>query len=89
MLAIEAGADDIITGEEIYEIYTVPSEYSKVRENLEKQGLKILESDIEYIPQNTIKIESEEIESKVRKLIEMLEDLDDVQNVYHNGELDE
>jgi len=89
MMAIDAGADDVISGDEVYEVYTSPSDYTKVRESLESAGLEIIESDIEYVPQNTIKPENQEIEAKVVKLIDMLEDLDDVQSVYHNGELSE
>lgn len=86
LMAIDAGADDIVTGDEIYEVYTAPTDFTKVRESLENSGIKIIESNIEYIPQNTV-APDEETESKILKFIEMLEDLDDVQNVYHNGEL--
>lgn len=86
LMAIDAGADDIVTGDEIYEVYTAPTDFTKVRESLENSGIKIIESNIEYIPQNTV-TPDEETESKILKFIEMLEDLDDVQNVYHNGEL--
>lgn len=88
LLAIDSGADDIITNEDVYEIYTAPTNYSKVRESLEKAGLKLMSSDIEYVPQNTIKPNDAQAK-RVAKMIEMLEDLDDVQNIYHNGELNE
>jgi YebC/PmpR family DNA-binding regulatory protein len=89
MLAIDAGADDVAVEEDAYEVYTLPNDYLKVKDALENGGLKILESSVDYIPQNTIKPETEELEAKVQKIIDTLEDLDDVQNVYHNAELSE
>lgn len=86
MLAIDAGADDIESGEEVHEIYTSVNNFNAVREALVKSGINIVSSDIEFIPNNTIRPESN-LEGRLNKIIEMLEDLDDVQNIYHNGEL--
>lgn len=86
LLAIDAGADDIINDNDVYEIYTNPNNFSKVRESLENAGVKIIEGDIEYVPQNTIAPDDIDVEARIVKLIDSLEDLDDVQNVYHNGE---
>lgn len=88
LLAIDSGADDIVSDEDVYEVYTEPGNFTGVREALEKKGLKLMSGDIEYVPQNIIK-PNEEQEKKVLKLIETLEELDDVQNIYHNGELNE
>ena len=89
MIALDAGADDVVVDEEVCEIYTDPNTFGQVREAIEKDGtLNILSSEIAMIPQSTIAVD-EATQGKVRKLLDMLEDNDDVQNVYHNAELDE
>lgn len=86
-IALEAGADDVNIDEEICEIYTQPADFNSVREELEKnKALKILESSIDMIPSNTVVPDSDAL-PKVLRLIDLLEDNDDVQNVYHNAEL--
>ena len=75
--------------EDAYEIYTSPSDFSAVREALEKQGLTFLSAEVDKIPQNTVAIPDQDTLEKVQKMLEMLEDNDDVQNVYHNAELPE
>lgn len=86
-IALEAGADDVNIDEEICEIYTQPADFNAVREELEKnKALKILESSIDMIPSNTVVPDSDAL-PKVLRLIDLLEDNDDVQNVYHNAEL--
>lgn len=87
MIALDAGADDVIADEEIFEIYTDYTKLGIVREALEKEGtLKILSAEVDMIPANTVN-PTEVDEPRVRKLLDMLEDNDDVQNVYHNAEL--
>jgi DNA-binding regulatory protein, YebC/PmpR family len=87
MLAIEAGADDIVSDDdEVYEIYTMPSDLGKVREALEAQGIEILSSEIDMIPDNEVVPEEKHIQS-IQKLIDRLDELDDVQNVFHNAVL--
>lgn len=88
MLAVDAGADDVQNDEGVYEIYTLPQNYTAVRENLEKAGLKILSSDIEMIPENYVTPEDAAI-PKILNLIDRLEENDDVQNVFHNAVLPE
>ncbi len=85
MLAIENGAEDVQSDEECYEIITVPADFSNVREALEKQGLEFEEAEIQMVPTTTVSLDSEG-EEKVQRLIDSLEDLDDVMNVYHNWE---
>ena len=87
MTALDAGAEDMKTLDDVYEIYTAPSDFHNVRESLEKQGLTFLSAEVQKIPQNTVAINDEETLQKVQKLLEMLEENDDVQNVYHNAEL--
>lgn len=89
MLALDAGAEDMQAQDDVYEIYTAPSDFSAVREELEKQGLTFLSAEVQKIPQNTVAITDPDILVKVQKMLEMLEDNDDVQNVWHNAELPE
>lgn len=89
MEALEAGADDVVTQDGYFEIYTAPGDFSAVREAIEaNKDHVILEADVQMIPSNTVK-PSAEAEVKIRRLLDMLEDNDDVQNVYHNAELSE
>ena len=88
LLALDAGADDVTSDDGVYEIYTLPQNYTAVRENLEKQGLKILSSNIEMIPENYITPEESAL-PKILNLIDRLEENDDVQNVFHNAVLPE
>ena len=89
MLALDAGAEDMQAQEDVYEIYTTPADFSAVREALEQQGLTFLSAEVQKIPQNTVAITDPDILTKVQKLLDMLDDNDDVQNVWHNAELPE
>ncbi len=84
-LAIEAGAEDFQILEEIYEIVTEPSDFTAVREKLEAEGLEFLEAEVQMVPTTTVALDEKGIE-KMERLIERLEDLDDVSNIYHNWE---
>lgn len=84
--AIEAGADDVVTLDDAYEIYTDPAAFSDVRKYLEGKGISFLEADVRMIPQNKITLSAEHTET-FRKLLDKLEELDDVQDVYHNVDL--
>ncbi|MDD4316730.1 MAG: YebC/PmpR family DNA-binding transcriptional regulator [Clostridia bacterium] len=88
MLALDAGADDVITGEDVYEIYTKPQDLEQVRGAFADAGLEILSSDLEYIADLYIDPPAENI-SSIQKLLEKLEENDDVQEVYHNANLPE
>ena len=85
MLALDSGAEDFQVTDEVYEITTLPEDFSKVREALEAQGLEFLEAEIQMVPSTYIQL-SEEDGNKMQRLLDMLEDLDDVMNVYHNWE---
>ncbi len=87
MVALDAGAEDFETLDDVYEITTDFTEFSAVREALEGQGITFLSAEVQRIPQNTVKIEGE-VAEKFLKMIDMLEDNDDVQAVYHNAEMD-
>ena len=89
MLALDAGAEDMKADEDAFEIYTSPADFSAVREALEQQGLSFLSAEVDKIPQNTVAIDDPEVLKSIQKLLEMLDDNDDVQNVFHNAELPE
>ena len=89
MLALDAGAEDVKADEDAFEIYTSPADFSAVREALEQQGLSFLSAEVDKIPQNTVAIDDPEVLKSIQKLLEMLDDNDDVQNVFHNAELPE
>ncbi|MEK3724213.1 MULTISPECIES: YebC/PmpR family DNA-binding transcriptional regulator [unclassified Paenibacillus] len=88
MQALEAGAEDVRTEEESFEIITHPHEFEKVKTELEKQGLAFTEASVSWTPQNTIKVEGENAE-KLIKMMDSFDDLDDVQDVYSNYEIEE
>ena len=88
MLAIDAGAEDILTEDDVYEIICEPKEYWAVKEALEENNIEILFAEITMKPQNTVPLEKSDAE-KLMKLIDFLEDLDDVQEVFANFEIDD
>ena len=84
MLALDAGAEDFASEEDSYEITTSPEDFSAVREALEKAGIPMVSAEVTMIPQTSTTLTDEEDIKKMNKLLDMLEDDDDVQNVYHN-----
>lgn len=84
--ALDAGADDFIAEDDAFVVHTAVSAFSTVRKYLEEKGLKFFSAQIEMLPQNKITLEGDEL-AKFNRLVDALEDLDDVQNVYHNVEL--
>ena len=87
MDALEAGADDFNVEDECYEIMTAVESFSAVREALEKAGYSFVQAEINYIPQTTAALDDPEAVTKMERLIDMLEENDDVQNVYHTWEM--
>ena len=88
MIAIDAGAEDISTDDDVYEIICEPKEYWAVKDALEENGIEMLHSEIIMKPQNTVPLGKEDAE-KLMKLIDFLEDLDDVQEVFANFDIDD
>ena len=86
--ALEAGADDFIAEDDAFIVHTSVANFSAVRKYLEQKNLNFFEAQIDMLPQNKITLAGEEL-VKFNKLIDALEDLDDVQNVYHNVDLPE
>ena len=89
MLAIELGAEDFTIEEEGYEITTEPVDFNTVRDGLDKEGYEFAMAEVIYIPQNTVELTDEKDIKNMEKLIDMLEDNDDVQGVSHNWEMPE
>ena len=88
MDALEAGADDMQADEDVFEITTDPDAFNDVVAALEAKGYTFLEAEVRMVPQNYVTLTNEEDIKNMEKLIEMLEDNDDVQNVYHNWDQD-
>jgi len=86
--ALEAGAEDFKREDDQYVVTTEPTQLHAVKEGLESKGLGVVESAIEWIPKNTVRVEGKDAESLV-KLLEALEDLDDVQKVEGNFDIPE
>lgn len=87
MTALDAGAEDVQADEDVYEIYTAPANLYTVSDKLKEAGVNVLSADIDMIADNEID-PGAHLQS-IEKLIDMLEELDDVQNVYHNALLPE
>ena len=81
--ALEAGAGDILTEEGAFEVYTEPSDFTAVCEALSAKGYKFLSADLEKVPASYVEL-SEEQAVQMQKMLDMLEENDDVQNVFHN-----
>ena len=84
MLALDAGAEDFSEEEDSYEVYTAPEDFSAVRETLEKEGVPMLEADVTMIPQTWTELTDEESIKKMNRILDLLDEDDDVQAVYHN-----
>jgi YebC/PmpR family DNA-binding regulatory protein len=88
-IALEAGADDLRTDDaDIYEIYTTPEAFEQVRQALEKNKIPTVEAKLGMIPANYVKLDDQKSKQMMR-LMEMLDDQDDVQNVYTNFDIPE
>ena len=104
-IALEAGADDVVVSDDVYEIFTTPETFSEVRKFLEEKNaemmaaapkakrneeeepkIRFLQSEVAMIPQNRIELPADKV-ATFEKMIDALEEHDDVQNVYHNVEL--
>ena len=88
MMALDAGAEDFSAEEEVFIVTTTPEDFGKVRETLEESGIEFLEAGVKMIPDTYTEI-SEEDAKKFQKMLNLLEEDDDVQEVYHNAEFPE
>ena len=87
MMALDAGAEDFSEEEDSYEILTAPADFSAVREALEAEGVPMAQAEVTMIPQNYVTLTSEEDIKQFERILDLLDDEDDVQSVYHNADI--
>ena len=85
--ALESGAEDFNFDGDVFEITTEPNDMGTVRDALEEKGYSFLSAEVQYVPQTTSSIDDPDMITKMEKLIDMLEENDDVQNIWHNWEM--
>lgn len=86
LAAIDAGAEDVLSEESVFEVVTPPENFIKVRDALKSQGFSPANAEVTMVPANTVKLEGEEA-NKVLKLVNLIEELDDVQSVHANFDI--
>ena len=84
LVALDAGAEDILEEEDSFEVLTDPDNFSQVRETLEKEGIPMVQAEVTMLPQTWVELTDEKDIKFFRKTLDLLDDDDDVQNVYHN-----
>ncbi len=89
MLSLDAGAEDFSEEDDSYEIFTDPLSFSEVCEALEKEGIAMADAQVTMIPQTYVKLTDEQDIANIEKTLNLLEEDDDVQQVYHNWEMDD
>lgn len=87
--ALEYGASDFEADEDVFTIYTEPEDFSAVRDDLEKAGYTFVSAELEMVPSTYTQLEDEESITKMQKMLDMFEDNDDIQNVWHNWEMED
>ena len=85
--ALEAGAEDVVEEDNVYQVVTAPDDFGTVREILETEGVKFIEASVSMIPQNIVEIIEAKPARQILKLLENLEDHDDVQDVFANFDI--
>ena len=85
--ALEAGADDVVEEDNVFQVVTTPDDFEAVREALETDGIKFIEASVAMIPQNVVDITEEKPAKQILRLLESLEEHDDVQNVFSNFDI--
>lgn len=84
MIALDAGAEDFADEDDSYEVITAPDDFSVVREALEAENIPMASAEVTMIPQNYVELTDEDDIKKMNKILDLLDEDDDVQNVYHN-----
>ena len=84
MLALDAGADDFSEEEDSFEVLTAPESFSVVREALEKEGIPMASAEVTMLPQTYVTLSADEDITNINRILDLLDDDDDVQQVYHN-----
>ena len=86
MMALDAGAEDFSEEEDSFEITTAPEDFSQVREALEKENLPMASAEVTMIPQTFVSLTDEQDVKMMNRILDLLDEDDDVQEVYHNWE---
>lgn len=86
-LAIEAGAEDVVEEDDVFQVVTDPDDFPAVREAIENKGIDFIEASISMVPKNVVPVEDESTAKSLMKLLDNLEDNDDVQNVHANFDI--
>lgn len=86
-LAIEAGADDVMEEGDVFQVVTAPDDFGAVREGLADQGVTFIEASISMIPKNVVEVGEQKVATRLLKMLELLEECDDVQNVHANFDI--
>lgn len=89
MLALDAGAEDFTEEEDSFEVLTDPDDFSAVREALEKENIPMVQAEVTMIPQNYVELSDEKDLKSIQKTLDLLDEDDDVQEVYHNWDMPE
>ncbi len=87
--ALEAGAADFEADEDVFTVYTEPSDMGGVRDDLAAKGYNFVTAEVAMVPNTYVKVDDTEIQEKLQKMLDMFEDNDDIQNVWHNWEMNE
>ncbi len=87
--ALEAGAADFEADEDVFTVYTEPSDMGAVRDDLAAKGYNFVTAEVAMVPNTYVKVEDKETQEKLQKMLDMFEDNDDIQNVWHNWEMTE
>ena len=84
LMALDAGAEDFVEEEDSFEIITDPDSFSEVRESLEKEGIPMVQAEVTMIPQTWVELTDEQDIKNINRILDLLDEEDDVQEVYHN-----
>ena len=87
MIALDAGAEDFVEEDDSFEVLTTPEDFSVVREALEKEGIKMVQAEVTRIPQTYVTLTDEAAIKSIQKTLDLLDEDDDVQQVFHNWEM--
>lgn len=87
MLALDAGAEDFVEEDDSYEVLTDPDVFSQIREALEKENISMAQAEVTMIPQNYVELSDEKDIKSIQKTLDLLDEDDDVQEVYHNWDM--
>ena len=87
MMALEADAEDVKDEDDVFEIITAPEKLTEVKEKLEQGGLTFISAEVEFIPQNYVDLDEKQLDT-FQKMVDKLEESDDVQEVIHNVNID-